>query len=106
MYCRGQLGQLANIQDLLARRGVGGSAIGVAERQASVTFARELGARYPLLRDEGLRVSLAFGVAMQGRDIPVPATFVVLPNGRIFWQKVGESVGDRPSNAQLLDIVD
>jgi peroxiredoxin len=105
MYCRSQLGQLADMQDLLTRKGVGLAAIGVDEREDSVRFARQLGARYPLLLDEGLRVSIAYGVAMQGREIPVPATFVVLPGGRIFWRKVGESVSDRPSSAELLDVL-
>jgi len=58
------------------------------------------------LRDEGLRVALAYGVAMEGRDIAVPAVFVVLPSGLIYWKQVGESVADRPSNAQILDILD
>jgi peroxiredoxin len=78
----------------------------VDEPEDSIIFARQLGARYPLLRDEGLRVALSYGVAMEGREIPVPAVFVVLPDGLIFWRKVGESVSDRPSNAQILDVVD
>lgn len=68
-------------------------------------FARQIGARFPLLFDENLRISMAYGVAMQGRDIPVPAVFVVLPNGTIFWRKVGESVADRPTAAELNDVL-
>jgi len=49
---------------------------------------------------------MAYGVAMEGRDIAVPSVFVVLPNGTIFWKQVGESIADRPSNAELLDVVD
>jgi peroxiredoxin len=78
----------------------------VDEPEDSIRFAGQLGARYPLLRDEGLRVAIAYGVAMEGREIPVPAVFVVLPGGRIFWRKVGESVADRPTNAEILDVVD
>lgn len=48
----------------------------------------------------------AYGVAMAGRDIAVPAVFVVLPNGTITWRKVGESVSDRPSSAEILDALD
>lgn len=94
------------MQDRIARRGIGLAAVSVDEREDSVRFAKQLGARYPLLLDEGLRVSMAFGVAMEGRDIPVPAIFLVLPGGRIFWRKVGESVADRPSIAELNDAMD
>lgn len=94
------------MQERLFRKGIGIAAIGVDEREDSVTFARQLGARYPLLFDEGLRVSNAYGVAMAGRDIPVPAVFIVLPDGPIFWRKVGESVADRPSTAELIGALD
>ena len=106
MFCRNQLGQLANIQDRLARKGIGLAAISVDEPEDTIKLAGQIGARYPMLRDEGLKVALAYGVAMEGRDIPVPAVFVVLPDGRIFWRQVGESVSDRPTNAQILDVVD
>ena len=106
MFCRNQLGQLANIQDRLEKKGIGLAAISVDEPEDSIKFAGQIGARYPLLRDDGLKVSIAYGVAMEGRDIPVPAVFVVLPDGRIFWRQVGESVSDRPTNAQILDVVD
>jgi peroxiredoxin len=94
------------MQERLFRKGVGVAAISVDEREDSVTFARQIGAKYPLLYDDGLRTALAYGVAMKGRDIPVPATFVVLPGGRIYWRKVGESVSDRPTVAQIDEVVD
>jgi peroxiredoxin len=78
----------------------------VDEPEDTIKFAGQIGARYPLLRDEGLEVALAYGVAMEGRDIPVPAVFVVLPDGRIFWRQIGESVSDRPTNAEILDVLD
>jgi peroxiredoxin len=106
MFCRNQLGQLANIQDRLEKKGIGLAAISVDEPEDTIKFAGQIGARYPLLRDDALHVSIAYGVAMEGRDIPVPAVFVVLPDGRIFWRQVGESVSDRPTNAQILDVVD
>jgi hypothetical protein len=43
---------------------------------------------------------------MQGQDIAVPSVFVILPDGRIFFRQIGESINDRPSTAELLDIVD
>jgi alkyl hydroperoxide reductase subunit AhpC len=59
---------------------------------------------YPLLEDTDLRVALQWGVAMEGRDIAVPAVFVVLPNGTIFWKKVGENMADRPSSSEILKV--
>lgn len=91
------------MESVLAKKGVGLAAIGVDERPDSVTFARQIGARFPLLLDEGLQVSAAYGVVMAGRDIPVPAVFVVRQTGTIVWRKVGESVADRPSMAEILD---
>lgn len=43
---------------------------------------------------------------MEGRDIAVPALFVVLPDGTVFFKQIGESINDRPSSAELMDIVD
>ncbi|MRG96970.1 peroxiredoxin family protein [Polyangium spumosum] len=106
MYCRNQLGQLASLNDRFRRLGVGLAAISVDTEAESRALADKLGVRYPLLRDDGLKTALAYGVAMQGQDIAVPAVFVILPDGRIFFRQVGESINDRPSNAELLDIVD
>jgi hypothetical protein len=49
-------------------------------------------------------VALQWGVAMEGRDIAVPSVFVVLPNGTIFWKKVGENMADRPSSSEILTV--
>lgn len=95
-----------SIHDALASKGVGVAAISVDERDESVELAERLRVQYPLLRDEGLRVASAYGVAMAGRDIAVPAVFVVLPSGAIHWKKIGESMTDRPSNDDLIAIVD
>lgn len=80
--------------------------ISVDTAEESREVAGELGIDYPLLRDEGLRVALAYGVAMDGRDIAVPAVFVIDGNQRIHWKKVGESVWDRPKVEVILEQVD
>ena len=95
---------MANLSPVLKRRGVSIAAISVDSREDSAELAKSLELPYPLLEDEKLRVALQWGVAMEGRDIAVPAVFVVLPNGTIFWKKVGENVADRPSNSQILDV--
>ncbi|TKC99882.1 redoxin domain-containing protein [Polyangium fumosum] len=94
------------MNDRFRRLGVGLAAISVDSEEDSREFAETLGARYPLLRDDGLKTALAYGVAMQGQDIAVPSTFVILPDGRIFFRQIGESMADRPSTAEMLDIVD
>jgi peroxiredoxin len=58
------------------------------------------------LSDPGLKTALAFGVAMQGEEIAVPATFIVTKDKRIVYVKVGESLTDRPSVADLLEQLD
>lgn len=89
---------------VLQKRGVGIAAISVDSAEDSAKLAKSLELPYPLLEDKDLRVALQWGVAMEGRDIAVPAVFVVLPNGTIFWKKVGENVADRPTNSQILEV--
>ena len=43
---------------------------------------------------------------MEGRDIAVPTTLVVLPNRTVFWRKVGESMTDRPSTDEVMEVVE
>lgn len=89
---------------MLRRRGVEVAAISVDSQEDSAELSKSLELPFPLLEDKDLKVALQFGVAMEGRDIAVPSVFVVLPNGSIFWKQVGESIADRPTNAQILDV--
>ena len=61
-----------------------------------------LGLRFPLLSDPGLRVIAAYGVAMAGRPIAVPAVFVVDRDRKILHRHIGTSVTDRPSPEAIL----
>lgn len=106
MFCRYQLGELAHIEADLAKRGVGIAGISVDEPSDSATLAKDLDVHYPLLSDPKLETIGAYGVAMQGRDIAVPAIFIVLRDGRVAWKKIGEDVNDRPSPADILKRVD
>lgn len=89
---------------MLRRRGVEVAAISVDSQEDSAELSKSLELPFPLLEDKDLKVALQYGVAMEGRDIAVPSVFVVLPNGSIFWKQVGESIADRPTNAQILDV--
>lgn len=76
------------------------------EKEDSVGLAGKLGITFPLLRDVGLKTALAYGVAMEGEEIAVPATFIVTKDKRIVFEKVGESLTDRPSVSDILAELD
>jgi peroxiredoxin len=84
-------------------RKIGLAAVSVDEEQESAVFASEIGIDFPLLRDADLKIATAYGVAMAGKDIAVPAVFVIRKDGKIHWRKVGESVTDRPSVSDILE---
>jgi len=69
-------------------------------------LAGKLGISFPLLSDVGLKTALAYGVAMDGDEIAVPATFIVTADKRIVYEKVGESVTDRPSVSDITEALD
>ncbi len=50
---------------------------------------------FPLLRDGDLKVADAYGVAMKGDDIAIPATFIITQSQEIHFKKVGETQADR-----------
>lgn len=58
---------------------------------------------FPLLSDADVAVATAYGVAMKGHDIAIPAIFVVLPGREVFWQYVGENPSDRPPEAVVFE---
>ena len=49
-----------------------------------------------------MHVVSAYGLAMKGRDIAVPSVYVVRQNRTIAFNKVGETVGDRPSPDEVV----
>jgi len=83
--------------------GVSLVAISADAQEDSRSFIAEKGIRVPLLADPALEVISAYGVAMEGKDIAVPSTFVLDRTGAIRWRYVGENMKDRPSSRQLLD---
>jgi len=81
-------------------------AISADTAEDSIALARKRDIPFPLVHDEDLRAALAYGVAMDGEDIAVPAVFVIDAEGRIRWKQVGESLWDRPSVEDILARVD
>lgn len=81
-------------------------AISADSREDSASFAADDGITVPLLSDPELRVISAYGVAMDGDDIAVPASFIIRPDGTIYWSYVGETMADRPDAAELLKLAE
>lgn len=78
-------------------------AISVDKAEDSLALEKRIGTNFPLLSDPDLTVIKAYGVAMAGQDISVPAVFVVRPNGHISWRHIGEGITDRPLWKDVLD---
>jgi peroxiredoxin len=78
-------------------------AVSADTQEDSRGFIKDLGLRVPLLADPELKVISAYGVAMEGKDIAVPSTFVLDRTGAIRWRYVGENMKDRPAAQILLD---
>ena len=83
--------------------GVSLVAISAYSHQDSLEFAESLSIGFPLLWDSDLSVADAYGVAMEGRDIAIPAVFVISPEGHIQWKQVGETMMDRADPAVMLE---
>jgi peroxiredoxin len=81
-------------------------AISADEHEESRIFAKEGKIHFPLLRDGDLKVADAYGVAMKGGDIAIPATFIITKSGRIHYKKVGETQVDRADLDHVLELLD
>jgi methyl-accepting chemotaxis protein len=78
-------------------------AISADTQEDSRGFIKDAGLRVPLLADPELKVISEYGVAMEGKNIAVPSTFVLDESGAIRWHYVGENMKDRPTAQILLD---
>lgn len=76
--------------------------ISVDPAEDSRELAKSLGLGFPLLGDADLAVADRYGVAMAGRDIAVPAVFVVTPDRAIIYEHVGETMMDRPPALEVM----
>lgn len=83
--------------------GIGLLAVSADPPADSADFIAEQGITVPLLSDPDLAVITAYGVAMDGEDIAVPATFIVDGGKQIHWRYIGENMTDRPPEEALLE---
>lgn len=80
-------------------------AISADDRAESEKLASDLDLRFPLLADTDLRVAAEYGVVAKGRDIAVPAVFIIREDRRILWEHIGETITDRPADEDILEQV-
>lgn len=78
-------------------------AISADDANDSRALRERLRLNFPLLSDADVAVAAAYGVAMKGHDIAIPATFLVMPNREVFWKYVGENPADRAPEDVLFE---
>ena len=106
--CRAQLVELQENLDRFEARGAIVLGISTDSFEDSAEWARSDGVEFPLVSDpEGVAIR-AYGVRHEGKEIAVPSVFVVVPDpsvetGILRFRKIGESIGDRPDVAEILE---
>ncbi len=61
---------------------------------------------FEVIPDPELRIAEAFGVRQAEKDSALPSTFVIAPDGKITWRKVGENIPDRPTISEITSALD
>jgi len=93
---------LTELKPRFDKQAIGLVAISADPRADSAELIQDDEISVPLLSDPELQVISAYGVAMKGEDIAVPAAFVISPQGNITFSYIGESMADRPDGERLL----
>lgn len=70
-----------------------------ADREA---LEAKLALVFPVVSDTDLAIAASFGVRQEGRDSPVPATFILDADRRVLWSSVSDGIVDRPTIDQIL----
>lgn len=70
-----------------------------ADREA---LEAKLALAFPVVSDTDLAIAASFGVRQEGRDSPVPATFILDADRRVLWSSVSDGIVDRPTIDQIL----
>ena len=55
--------------------------------------------------DEGLDITRSFGVRQKGKEVALPATYVLDPNRKILFAEVGISPKGRPESEKILKVL-
>ena len=90
----------------LGARSIRVVAISVDDLDDSKALAKDLGLSFDLLSDPELAVIRAYGVADESNGLAWPSEFIVDRRGIIRWRQSAQSVGTRPSVADVLRAFD
>lgn len=102
--CRKQLTELQGEYNDMLQKGVHLYAITVDPMERNKKIKEELKLTFPVLSDNGGRVTRAWGVLDEKTGIPKPATFVVAPGGAVKYRQVGKNTNDRAHTSDVVEL--
>jgi peroxiredoxin len=128
-YCNAQLSALQEIHPKLAEAGASLVAISPQTQKHSYMTRDMHKLRFPVLSDQGNQVARGFGLVYrlspelqamyesimaklpgyngdQSWELPLAATYIVQPDGKISWSRIEEDWRHRPEPEELLRILD
>jgi peroxiredoxin len=86
----------------IERAGASLVAVSADTDEESAALAEKLALRFPLVSDPDLEVTSAFGLRQAGKDVALPAAYVLDAERRVLWRSVGTSIVERPTLEDLL----
>ena len=127
-YCNAQLAALQEIHQQIAEAGASLVAISPQTQKHSYMTRDMHKLRFPVLSDQGNPVARKFGLVYrlsaelqtmyesimtklpgyngdQSWELPLAATYVVRPDGKIFWSRIDADWRKRPEPGELLQVV-
>jgi peroxiredoxin len=127
-YCNAQLAALQEIHPQMAAAGASLVAISPQTQKHSYMTRDMHKLRFPVLSDAGNQVARKFGLAYrlspemqamyesimtklpgynrdQSWELPLAATYIVQPDGKISWARIDADWRQRPEPAELLQVV-
>ena len=104
-HCQKQLGDLNEHAREFDAAGAKIIAISTDSTDDQTALHDKLGLSFELYSDPELTVIQKWGVADFSAGIARPATFIVQPGGTISYRHVGQSQTDRPTTAEILQVL-
>jgi peroxiredoxin len=127
-YCNAQLAALQEIHPQIAEAGASMVAISPQTQKHSYMTRDMHKLRFPVLSDQGNQVARKFGLVYrlspelqamyesimtklpgyngdQSWELPLAATYVVQPDGKIFWSRVDADWRKRPEPGEILKVL-
>jgi peroxiredoxin len=127
-YCNAQLSALQEIHPKLAEAGASLVAISPQTQKHSYVTRDMHKLRFPVLSDQGNQVARKFGLVYrlspelqamyesimtklpgyngdQSWELPLAASYIVQPDGKIFWSRIDADWRRRPEPEELLEFV-